>query len=138
MEKAVVSFFYNTNPKLVGVYLWPANRVHIFEANALLCFDSLFVSSEREKSTNSLSTLLFQNIATKTKMAHRGGLSNNLYSQYRDEEIEFTEEIEPDLSLFQIGMGDSPSYADSYAEEVSIERHIEVSSFKDEASLNTG
>jgi hypothetical protein len=69
-------------------------------------------------------------------MAHRGGFKhNNLYSQYRDEVYDETEE--PDLSLFQIGMGDSPGYADSYAEEVSIERHTEMASFKDEASLNT-
>ena len=72
-------------------------------------------------------------------MAHRGGKNNNLYSAYRDDDVEIVEEIEPDLSLFQIGMGDSPSYADSYAEEISIEQHHqEVASFKDEASMNTG
>ncbi|KAL3921778.1 MAG: hypothetical protein SGILL_002567 [Bacillariaceae sp.] len=64
-----------------------------------------------------------------------------MYSQYRDDEVELFEEghdVEPDLSLFQLGMGDSPSYADSYAEEVSIERHnVEIASFKDEASVNT-
>jgi hypothetical protein len=69
-------------------------------------------------------------------MSHRGRIThNNLYSQYRDEVYDEAEE--PDLSLFQIGMGDSPGYADSYAEEVSIERHAEMASFKDEASLNT-
>jgi hypothetical protein len=69
-------------------------------------------------------------------MAHRGSSkSNNLYSQYRDEVYEEGEE--PDLSLFQLGMGESPSYADSYAEEVSIEHHVDLTSFKDEASLNT-
>jgi hypothetical protein len=70
-------------------------------------------------------------------MAHRGG-TNSFFSQYRDDEVEIFEEVEPDLSLFQIGMGDGPSYADSYAEEVSIEHHIDVASFKDEASMNTG
>ncbi|KAG7340192.1 leucine rich repeat LRR-containing protein [Nitzschia inconspicua] len=57
-----------------------------------------------------------------------------MYSQYRDEVYEEGEE--PDLSLFHIGMGDSPdTYADSYAEEVSIERHhAEIASFRDEAS----
>lgn len=72
-------------------------------------------------------------------MSHRALQSNNIYSHYRDDDDDevYEEGEEPDLSLFQIGMGDSPSYADSYAEEVSIERHVEIASFRDEASLNT-